>query len=191
MRSHPLPGSSPWSYAARGVIGILFGLYMLLVPGLGLAAFVLAYGLFSLIEGIIAAVASFFGTRERRIDWALLLGGIVSIVVGLFFLLRPGLSIAAMSLVIALWMMAVGISAILSAIQYRKQIRGEWLLALAGLVPIGFGIFLLVRPILAVAVLPLMIGGYALFWGILLLGTAFSLWQRRNVDADARARAAS
>lgn len=191
MRSRPLPGSSPWSYAARGIIGIVFGLYMLLAPGLGLVAFVLAYGLFSLIEGVIAAVAAFFGTRRRRMDWALLLGGIAGIAVGLFFLFRPGLSIAAMSLLIAVWMIAVGISTIVSAIQYRKQITGEWLLVLIGLFPIGFGIFLLARPILAVTLLPVMIGSYAIFWGILLLGTAFSLWRRRDAVAEEPVRTAS
>jgi len=182
MRSQPLPGSSPWSYAARGIIGILFGLYMLLAPGIGLAAFVLVYGLFSLIDGVIASAAAFLGTRDRKIDWALLLGGMVSIAVGLFFLFRPGLSIAAMSLLIAVWMIVVGVSTIVSAIRNRAQITGEWLLVIAGLFPVGFGLFLLLRPIVAVALLPLMIGAYAIFWGLLLLGTAFGLWRRKDAD---------
>lgn len=40
MRTRPLPGSSPWSYAFRGIVGILFGAILLLTPGIGLASFV-------------------------------------------------------------------------------------------------------------------------------------------------------
>lgn len=180
MRVYALPGSSPWSYALRGVIALLFGGTMLVMPGIGLLSFVFAYGLFSLFDGIVATVASFFGVRGKRIDWGLLLVGLVSLAVGLFFLFRPGLSIAALSLVIAAWLVAVGLGTLLSAIGLRKQISGEWLLGLAGVLTIAFGIFLFARPIVALALLPLFLGGYALLWGILLLAAAFRLWRHRD-----------
>lgn len=178
----PLPGSSPWSYAARGIVGILFGAIMLLNPGIGLASFVLGYGLFSLVDGFIASLAALLWTRSRRVDWALLLGGIVSVGIGLLFLVRPLLSLTALSLLISGWMVAVGIATIVSAILHRKEIRGEWLLVIAGLFPVAFGIYLLVSPIAASALLPLMIGGYAVFWGLLLLGSAVRLWRESGDD---------
>lgn len=182
MPTRPLPGSSPWSYAIRGIVGILFGALMFLMPGIGLATFVLAYGIFSLVDGIIASLAAFLWTRSRGVDWALLIGGLLSIGIGLFFLLQPLLSLAAMSLLIAAWMVAVGIATIVSALHYRREIKGEWLLVIAGLFPVIFGIYLLINPIVAAALLPLMIGGYALFWGVLLLGSAFRLWRGRGDD---------
>ena len=174
------PGSSPWGYALRGIVALLFGAAMLLNPGIGLAAFVLAYGIFSLADGVVAAIGSFLGLRGRRVDWGLLLAGLLSIAVGLFFLFRPALSITALSLLVALWFVATGIATLISAIQYRKVIRGEWLLGLAGVVAIAFGIFLFVRPIVAITLLPLMIGWYALAWGVLLLAAAFRLWRHRD-----------
>src|SRR5690606_30548532 len=74
---------------------------------------------------------------------------------------------------------------LLSAIEYRKQIRGEWLLGLAGAFTVAFGIYLLVRPIVALALLPLFIGSYALVWGVLLLAAASRLWRRRDRVASA------
>lgn len=185
MQYQPLPSSSPWPFALRGIVGVLVGLYMLLMPGLGLAAFVLAYGIFSLIDGALAAVAAFVAPRGRRVDWWLLLGGILSIVIGLLFLLRPVLSISVMSLLIAAWMVAVGVSTIVSGIRWRKEIAGEWLLVIAGLFAVLFGLYLLFRPILAVALLPIMIGGYALFWGLLMLILAFQIWRRKDAVQDA------
>jgi uncharacterized membrane protein HdeD (DUF308 family) len=193
MPDRPLPGASPWLFALRGVIGILIGLYMLLMPAVGLAAFVIAYGIFSLVDGAIAAIAALVAPRSGRgVDWWLLLGGVLSIGVGLLFLLRPVLSISVMSLLIAAWMVAVGLSTIISAIQYRKQISGEWLLVIAGIFAMGFGLYLLFRPILAIALLPIMIGAYALFWGILMLITAIQLWRRKvPVEGDEQTGEAS
>lgn len=152
---------------------------MLLAPALGLAAFV-AYGVFSLVDGIIAMIGGILGVRSRRIDWGLLLAGLVSIAIGLFVLWRPILSIGAMALVVAGWMLAVGVGTTLSAIQYRKQIRGEWLLVIAGLLTIGLGMYLLLQPIVAAALLPLLIGIYALCWGVLLLGVSVRLLRRKG-----------
>lgn len=81
---------------------------------------------------------------------------------------------------IAAWLVAVGLGTILSAIEARKRIKGEWLLALAGALTIAFGIYLFARPILALALLPLFLGGYALVWGVLLLAAAFRLWRHRD-----------
>ena len=180
MRVHALPGSSPWSFALRGIIALLFAATMLLMPGIGLASFILAYGIFSIFDGLVATMASFFGIRGKRIDWGLLLVGLASLAIGLFFLFRPGLSVAALSLVIAAWLVAVGLGTILSAIEARKRIKGEWLLGLAGALTIAFGIYLFARPILALALLPLFLGGYALVWGVLLLAAAFRLWRHRD-----------
>lgn len=155
------------------------------MPGLGLATFVLAYGLFSLFDGIVATVASFVGVRGKRIDWGLLVVGLVSLGVGLFFLFRPGISIAALSIVIAAWLVAIGLGTLFSAIELRKRISGEWLVGLVGALTIAFGIYLFARPILALAVLPLALGGYALLSGSFLLAAAFRLWRHRDKPGDA------
>lgn len=156
---------------------------MLLMSGLALASFVLTYGFFSLLDGAVAILASFMGLHGRKLDWRLLFSGLAGAVIGLFFLFRPGLSIGAMSILVALWFLATGLGTLLSAIQYRKQIRGEWVLAASRGVAMLFGGFLLARPIAAVALLPLLIGSYTLAWGVLLLAAAFRLWRRGNDGA--------
>lgn len=180
MRVAARPGSNPWSYAVRGVVAVLFGAAMLAMPGLGLASFIFVYGLFSLFDGVVAVIASFMGLHGRKVDWGQLLSGIAGVVLGLFFLFRPGISIGLLSIVVAVWFLATGLGTLLSAIEYRKRIQGEWLLGAAGVLTILFGVFLLARPIVAVALLPLMIGGYALLWGLLLLAAAFRLWRGRD-----------
>ncbi len=183
MRVPVTPGASPWSFALRGVVAVLFGSAMLMMPGIGLASFVFAYGVFLLFDGFVSTIASFMGLQGRKVEWGQLFSGIAGIVLGLFFLFRPLLSIGLLSIALAAWFIATGIGSLISAIQFRKQIRGEWLLGLAGVLSILFGVYLLLRHVLAVALLPLLLGGYALLWGLLLLAAAFRLWRHQSAPA--------
>jgi uncharacterized membrane protein HdeD (DUF308 family) len=51
---------------------------------------------------------------------------------------------------------------------------------LASVFPVLFGVYLLVRPDVGVALLPLVLGSYALAWGLLLLVMAFQVWRHRG-----------
>ncbi len=63
---------------------------------------------------------------------------------------------------------------ILTAIQIRKAIEGEWMLALGG-VSVLFGAFVLARPGQGALAVIWLIAFFALFLGILLLGEGFKL----------------
>ncbi len=61
------------------------------------------------------------------------------------------------------------------AIQLRKQIEGEWLLAPGGVLSSVFGVLLMLAPLAGAIVLGLWIGAYALVLGAMLIGTALRL----------------
>jgi uncharacterized membrane protein HdeD (DUF308 family) len=86
--TYPVHSTAIWSYVLRGVVALVFGLLMLLAPTTGLASFILALGIFTLADGIVALVAAFLGTRGRGFDWTLAAIGILGIVLGLLFLFR-------------------------------------------------------------------------------------------------------
>ncbi len=71
--------------------------------------------------------------------WALMIRGLFSIVVGVFILMRPLDSIAALALVIAFWALFGGTVEIVHAFQLR-QMGHWWVMLLTGLVSVGFGI---------------------------------------------------
>lgn len=172
--------TSPWSYLLRGAIATAFGALMLVAPTAGLAAFILALGIFALVDGAIAAVAAFVVPAARRPDWTLLAIGFLGIIVGLLFLARPMSSAVALAVIVAAWIVAVGAASMVAAIRYRREIEGEWLIVIASIFPLLFGGYLLWRPDVGVAFLPLVIGSYALAWGLLLLVIALQLWRHRQ-----------
>jgi uncharacterized membrane protein HdeD (DUF308 family) len=57
----------------------------------------------------------------------------------------------------------------------RKQLEGEWLLGIEGVLAVAFGVLLLVSPLVGAIVLGLWIGAWALVLGGMEIGTALRL----------------
>jgi uncharacterized membrane protein HdeD (DUF308 family) len=62
-----------------------------------------------------------------------------------------------------------------AAVRLRKIINNEWLLVLAGIASVVFGILLLFQPAAGALVLIWWIGAWALLFGILLMILAFRM----------------
>jgi uncharacterized membrane protein HdeD (DUF308 family) len=75
-----------------------------------------------------------------RTKWALVLRGIFGIVLGVFIVARPIDSVAAFAIVIAFWALLDGITNIVRAFSIRDIVQHWWVLLIAGLVSVAFGI---------------------------------------------------
>jgi len=80
----------------------------------------------------------------RMTWWALMLRGLFSVAVGVFIFARPLDSVAAFALVIAFWALFVGMVDVVHAFQLREAMRHWWVMLLADLFGIGFGIAALI-----------------------------------------------
>jgi uncharacterized membrane protein HdeD (DUF308 family) len=167
-----------WALAIRGVIAILFGLAALLRPGIALAALILLFGAYALVDGVFAIVGVFRGTRAGTPRWLLLLEGVVSILAGLIAFIFPGLTAIALLYLVAAWAVVTGLAEIATAIRLRQEIQGEWALILGGILSVLFGLLLAVLPGVGILSLIWLIGAYAVVFGVLLLITAFQVHGR-------------
>ena len=178
-----MPNRIPLSFAVRAIVAIVFGLLMLIFPRHALPGLIFAFAVFVLLEGLASLIAAAFAR-----SWTLLFSGLLSVVVGVFFLSSPLASAAALVAFLAIWMVLIGVLVIATALQQRKFVRHPWVHVIAGIVPIVFGLWLLVWPFMGLAGLAMTIGIYSLSWGILLLWTAYELWYVRSLpDEEARA----
>ena len=160
-----------WTFAIRGVIALLFGIGALSYPVPTVLVLIIFFGVYALIDGVTALVMG-IGEKKRP---AYLLLGLVSIAAGVFAIARPGATALALLWLIGVWAVVRGVGEIMAAIQIRKEVEGEWAIALSGVISILFGVFVLARPGAGALALVWLIAIYAFASGLLKLMLGFKL----------------
>jgi uncharacterized membrane protein HdeD (DUF308 family) len=160
----------------RGIIGVLAGVLAFFWPGLTIAALVILFGFYSLIDGVMNV---FLGIRKEPVtdqrSWLMIGQGIVGIVAGVLTFVWPGVTALILLSLIGIWAIVTGAFEIFAAIKLRQQITGEWLLALSGALSIAFGLLLFVSPGLGAIGLAWGIAAYAVASGVVLIALGLRL----------------
>jgi len=164
-----------WVVLLRGVAGVVFGVITFVAPGLSLAALVLLFGAYALVDGVLAAISAIRWRGETDRWWVILLEGLASIAAGIVTFVWPGISALALLYVIAAWALVTGGLEIAAAIRLRRIITGEWLLVLIGILSMAVGVLLALFPSAGALALVIWIGAYVAAAGVLLIALAFRL----------------
>jgi uncharacterized membrane protein HdeD (DUF308 family) len=164
----------------RGIIAIALGLLVWSRPGISLKLMILAFGLWALIDGIVATWLAFEDRPQQSWGW-MLLDGIIGIVIGLIALARPGATALALLFLIAIWAVLRGILEIVVAISLRKEVKGEWRLLVAGIISIVFGAIVFSRPGAGLLAVVWIIGFYAVLYGIMTVMLAFKARNLKHI----------
>ncbi len=162
-----------WVFLIRGILAVLFGVLAYFQPGVTLAALVLLFGAYSLSDGVLSVLSAISGREEIDHWWLLLFEGLVGVAVGGLTLFAPGITTVALLFYIAVRAIAAGIVEIVTAIRVRKEIEGEWLLILAGILSVLFGVAVLARPAAGALAVLWLIATFAIAFGIVLILLAF------------------
>ena len=113
----------------------------------------------------------------HRTWWALMLRGLLGVAVGIYIFARPLDSVAALALLIAFWALFAGMVEIIQAIELKAMLKHWWVLLLAGLVGVAFGIAALqYYPGLSLAFAVVWVSWWLMLTGI--LGISAGLMQR-------------
>jgi uncharacterized membrane protein HdeD (DUF308 family) len=164
-----------WMLLLRGIAAILFALLLLFQPQLTLAAYVIVFAIYTLADGISTIAGSL--TRREGQWFLVLLWGVVSVIAGLVALGNPllfgALTVTIMVYIVAVWSVVGGIVQVIAAIQLRREIEGEWLLAVNGILSVLFGVLLVRFPIETIDVLLFLTAFYAAVAGVIQIILAF------------------
>ena len=150
-----------WAVALRGILAIVFGIVALVLPGATLVSLAVVFGAYAFVSGVFAIVAA-FGSRGRDAVWYVL-DGILGIAVGLATLFFPGIAAQALVLLIGLWAILTGIFEVIAG--FELPIKRDWLLVIAGIASIVFGVLVFVYPATGALAITWLIGLYALMFG--------------------------
>jgi uncharacterized membrane protein HdeD (DUF308 family) len=172
-----------WVWMLRGSAAILFGILAFAAPASSLAALVMLWGAYAVLDGVFALViAARRGRAGLRWGW-MFFEGLVGIAAGVGTFAWPAITGLVLLAFIAAWAVLTGVAEIAAAIALRRELRGEWLLGASGALSVAFGALLLVRPEAGALAIAWMIGAYALVFGVLLVAFGLRLNRLRRTFA--------
>ncbi len=169
-----------WSLLLRGIAAILFGVLALTWPGLTIVTLIILFGAFALVDGIFVVFGSLINREAYEHWWLVLLSGLISIAAGILVFVWPLLTALILLYLIAARALIVGIMDIIAAIRLRKEIEGEWMLILAGIASVLFGLIMFIWPGAGALAVIWLIAIYAIFVGLMLLILAFKVRSWRS-----------
>ena len=153
-----------WAVALRGILAIVFGIVALAFPGATLVSLAVVFG----------ADAVWY-----------VLDGILGIGVGMATFLFPGLTAQGLVLLIGVWAILTGIFEVIAG--FELPIKRDWLLVIAGIASIIFGVLVFVYPVSGALAIVWLIGVYALVFGVTMLAFGIRLRGLRGSLATATA----
>ncbi len=159
-----------WVILLQGIALVILGILLLTAPGATLLILVQFLGIWWLVQGLFQIISIFIDSSLW--GWKLF-AGILGIVAGIVMLQHPLWSAL---LVPAIAIIILGIQALIFGVVEMLQAfqGGGWGIGLLGVLSIIFGIVLLAHPLIGVAVLPLVLGGFGLVGGIVAIVAAFT-----------------
>lgn len=164
-----------WAVVFRGVAALAFGLIAVYYPPTTLTALVLLFGAYALVDGVFAFVAAVRAAARHERWGALILEAISGVAAGVLTFVWPAMTAFLLLYLIAAWAIITGVFEVVAAVRLRREIAGEWMLALSGIASVAFGVLLVVYPSSGALVVVWVIGLYALLFGVLLVGLGLRL----------------
>ena len=175
IAAHQLAANWGW-VLLRGLLAIAFGVLAFWFPGSAIAAFVILFAAFAFVDGLFVLVAGLrFAHPDSGSWWWLILQGLAGIAAGVLTFFWLQITARVLGIMIAAWAIVTGVFEIATAFQLRKNVPGELLLLLAGLLSVALGVFLAFVPWTALLAFVWVIAIYALIAGVALVMLAFRL----------------
>jgi uncharacterized membrane protein HdeD (DUF308 family) len=110
-----------WLLLAEGVLGVLAGIVAFLWPGLTALALLYLVAAWAIVTGILQIVGAIRLRQEIEGEWALILGGILSVIFGVLLAVMPGVGILALIWLIGAYALVSGVLLIVLAFRVRNE----------------------------------------------------------------------
>lgn len=167
--------------ALSGVAAIVFGVTVLLWPGISLLSLTFLFGAFAFVYGSLAIGSGLYLLAHRSTEWVpYVAGGIAGVVIGVITYLHPGFTDLTLVYVVAAWAFVIGIFEIVGAIDMWRMLPGAGWLGLTGALSVIFGIVAAFRPGVGILAILWLIGFYAILAGVTRLVAAYRIHQFRG-----------
>ncbi len=168
-----------WAVGLRGLLAVVFGVVALVFPGITLTALVYRFGAYALVDGVFAVATAVGGSGGHR-AW-FVLEGVAGVAAGILAFAFPQITGAALVYLVAAWAVVTG--AFEMAAGFALPVSKDWLLVLAGLASVAFGVIVVLNPGAGALAVVWLIGLYAIVFGVLFIVLAFRLLRLRRITS--------
>ncbi|MFW5785451.1 MAG: HdeD family acid-resistance protein [Chitinispirillaceae bacterium] len=174
-----------WSLVL-GIAMIILGLVTITLASITTLFTIFLLGVILTVRGGIDVVMAFAIYKQQRF-WLHLSGGLLSMVIGILVLARPGVSAAAITFLIATFLIAGGLFRTIAApVEHESQ--WGWVM-LGGLVSLLLGIWIMSGwPAISIWLIGLLVGVEILVHGMVLVTLPYALRQIGGPGGEAFAR---
>jgi uncharacterized membrane protein HdeD (DUF308 family) len=165
-----------WLFVLFGVTTLGVGVFFVVSPHETLSTFTVIAGIFLLVDGVLAILASIFSNGEGRGLLALI--GVLSVLAGLVLIKKPFDTLVVFTLIVGVWFVVAGIVRFVVALSSPEGRVGNIVTAILDLIA---GIVILSWPDLSLATLAVIIGIVLIVRGLFFIGAG---WQLHKLNDD-------
>ena len=108
-----------WVLLIEGLVGIAAGVLTFFWPAITALVLLYVIAFWAIVTGIFEIVAAFWGRLHFAYEWTLALAGILSVVLGVLLIIRPGAGLLSLVWLIGVYALAFGVLLIIRAFQFR------------------------------------------------------------------------
>jgi uncharacterized membrane protein HdeD (DUF308 family) len=165
-----------WLFVLFGVVTLGVGVFFVVSPHETLSTFTVIAGIFLLVDGVLALIASIVNKGDGRGLLALI--GVLSVLAGLVLIKKPFDTLVVFTLIVGVWFVAAGIVRFVVALASPEARGGNIVTAILDLIA---GVVILSWPDLGLATLAVIIGIVLILRGVFFIGAG---WQLRKLADD-------
>ncbi len=150
----------------RGVLAVILGLIMVLLPGPTLIAVTVLIGIFVLMLGLIG-LAMFLSLRGKGNGIFLLIEGVLGIAFGVVTIIWPNITALLLILLLGVWFLIEGLVQVYAGLAMPSKAAVRALFTVSGIFSIVVGLIFILAPGDGAIALIWLIGVFVIIYGIL------------------------
>lgn len=170
------------SFAFLGLLSLLFGILIMLFPGVAETVLIMLFSIIIILLAFMAIIMALLTPVGETRSTLLFVAGVIGFFVGLGGIMYPIVYGAILAEIFAIVLFVIGFMN-LAFVVSEKTFSHRWLIALAGILAIIFGILFMIYPLIGAMILfGLLVGIFFVLYGIVGIAVGFALRGSKEIS---------